>query len=102
MECSFTAPLWKWDSTATSWFFVSVPFAEADAIDAYVGSNAKGFGSVPVEVTIGATTFKTSLFPSKEQETFVLPVKKQVRTANKLVEGSDVSVSLVVAVDPAD
>lgn len=93
-EHHFTADLWQWQAREEpgGWFFVSLPFEVADAIDQSAPS--KGFGSVRVEVTIGSSTWRTSVFPSKEQETFVLPVKKAVREREGLVEGGACEVRL--------
>jgi len=92
----FEAPLWQWrarDTQPGSWYFVSVPFDVADEIEATAGPG-KGFGSVRVEVTAGATTWRTSVFPSNEEETYVLPVKKPVRAAEGLDDGDTCHVVL--------
>ncbi|WP_245927617.1 DUF1905 domain-containing protein [Nocardioides silvaticus] len=93
----FTAPLWRWEAkdeaTSGAWFFVSLPFEVSDEIEV-VAAPGTGFGSVRVEVTIGATTWRTSVFPSTEQKTYVLPVKKAVRAAEGLDEGSAARVTL--------
>ncbi|MGL5865048.1 MAG: DUF1905 domain-containing protein [Dermatophilaceae bacterium] len=82
---SFEAPLWRWRSG--SWFFVTVPESVSDAVDEAVGDTTGGFGSVRVEVAVGGSTWRTSLFPSREAQAFVLPVKKAVRIAEGLDEG---------------
>lgn len=93
----FVAPLWRWEAkdeaASGAWFFVSLPFDAADEIEATAGPG-KGFGSVRVEVSIGGSTWRTSLFPSGEQRTYVLPVKKAVRVAEGLDEGTEARVSL--------
>ena len=98
MTYLFEAEVWEW-SSKTSWFFVSVPEDEADAIEERFGRRAAGFGSIRVEVTIGSSTWRTSLFPSNEEKTYVLPLKKAVRTAEGLGPGSVVAVELVVVTD---
>lgn len=93
---SFEAPLWQWrarDAEPGSWFFVSLPYDVADEIEA-VAAPGKGFGSVRVEVTVGSSTWRTSLFPSAEEKTYVLPVKKPVRAKEGLDEGDSCAVSL--------
>lgn len=95
---SFTAELWEWTSKA-SWFFLSVPEADADDIEEQHGRTAGGFGSIRVEVTIGSTTWKTSIFPSTEEKTYVLPVKKAVRKAEDLEPGSVTTVHLTIVRD---
>lgn len=92
---SFTAEVWEHDGPA-AWHFVSLPEADADDIEEMYGHDAKGFGSIRVEVTIGATTWATSIFPDSKRGTYVLPVKKAVRAAEDIEAGSMADVSLVV------
>lgn len=93
----FAAPLWRWaakdEATSGAWFFVSLPFDVSDEIEAVAGPG-KGFGSVRVEVTVGGSTWRTSVFPSGERQTYVLPVKKAVRAAEGLAEGRPALVRL--------
>lgn len=53
-----------------------------------------------VTVGIGGSEWMTSLFPDTKRRTYVLPIKKAVRTAEGLVDGSPVDVTLAVS-DPA-
>jgi hypothetical protein len=92
---SFTATLWEHEGTG-SWHFVSLPEDEADDIEEMFGGNARGFGSLRVDVTIGSTRWQTSIFPDAKRRTYVLPVKKAVRTAEGLSIGSDAVIELVV------
>ena len=98
-EHAFSAELWRWtareEDTGGAWFFVSLPFDVSDEIEATAGPG-KGFGSVQVEVTVGTTTWRTSVFPSSEQKTYVLPVKKAVRLAEGLEEGGEAKVRLAL------
>jgi len=93
----FAAPLWRWDAkdeaTSGAWFFVSLPFDVSDDIEA-TAEPGKGFGSVRVEVTVGSSTWRTSVFPSGGRKTYVLPVKKAVRVAEGLEEGTEAKVRL--------
>lgn len=94
MRFSFTAPLWEW-SAQGGWFFVTLPTDAADDI-AEVDRAERGFGSVRVQVTVGATTWSTSVFPDTKQGSYVLPVKKAVRSAEGLAVGDAVEVTLEV------
>ncbi|MFE3193233.1 DUF1905 domain-containing protein [Nocardia sp. NPDC059240] len=93
---SFTAELWEWEAQA-SWFFVSLPESVADDIDEQFGHTAAGFGSIKVKVTVGATRWSTSIFPSSKHGTFMLPVKKAVRVAEGLTVGDRVEIELQIA-----
>ncbi len=79
--------MWEHQGSA-AWFFLSLPEEVADDIDERFGHLEAGFGSLRVEVTIGSTTWRTSVFPDTKRGTYVLPVKKQVRTAEGLGDGS--------------
>ncbi len=60
---------------------------------------AAGFGSRRVEVTVGATTWRTSVFPDNASASYLLPVKKAVRVAEGLDEGDEITVRLEVVTD---
>ena len=88
-EHVFDGLLFAWDEDAPdSWVFVAVPTEVSDDIaDEVEGRVARGFGAVRVRVSVGATEWETSLFPSKELGAYVLPMKKQVRRAEGLEPG---------------
>lgn len=94
MRFRFTAPLWEW-SAQGGWFFVTVPEEHGDDIRE-VPRMPRGFGSVRVRVTIGGSTWSTSVFPDSKRSSYVLPVKKAVRTAEGIGAGDDVEVALEV------
>lgn len=90
----FTAELWEHSGEA-AWCFVTVPPDVSDDIR-MSGAEPAGFGSFRVEVTVGTSVWRTSVFPAKE--CFVLPVKKAVRRAEDLEVGDPVHVRLKVLV----
>ena len=90
---SFTAPVWEHDGPG-AWYFVALPEGTADLVaGAPPGSP---FGSLRVVATIGATQWRTSIFPDRRRGTYLLPVKKAVRRAEGLEDGTVVHVELVV------
>jgi hypothetical protein len=92
----FTSELWQ-SATVASWVFVAVPPEVGEEIRFRAGPPT-AFGSVRVEVTVGSTTWRTSVFPDKARG-YVLPVKTAVRRAERLEIGDDVRVTLVVVGD---
>ena len=92
---TFTAELWEHDGPG-AWHFLSVPEAVADEIEEACRTSASAFGSVRVAVTVGSTTWATSLFPDRKRATYLLPVKRTVREAEGLAPGSVVAVELAV------
>jgi hypothetical protein len=82
----FDTELWEWGGKA-SWYFASLPEAVTDEIDGRYGHLAAGFGSFKVEVTVGETTWRTSVFPDAKRGTLILPVKKDVRRREDIDAG---------------
>lgn len=95
MLIRFNAPLWEWQAKA-AWFFLTLPVEESAMIRlaASAGGKKRGFGSVRVKATIGATSWTTSIFPDKKSGTYLLPVKADVRKAEGFAVGDAVNVSL--------
>jgi hypothetical protein len=96
----FTADLWAHRNEPGSWHFVTLPLDAAEEIRdlADAAGPRGGFGSIRVSVTIGDTTWQTSLFPEGAGGSMVLPVKKAVRHAEALEAGEP----CLVAVELAD
>lgn len=92
---TFDAELWIWDARRTdSWTFVSVPVELSDDIREVAGGPRRGFGAVRVLVTVGGSTWRTSIFPDSARGCYVLPIKRAVRTAEALDEGDVATVTL--------
>jgi len=89
----FRAELWLHQGDA-AWHFVTVPGEVSDDIEARTVDQRRGFGSVRVRVTIGGSTWDTSVFPDSKRQAYLLPVKKDVRRAEGISAGDDVDVHL--------
>jgi hypothetical protein len=95
LRYTFRATLWRWSANA-SWVFLTVPPEASDEIDDHRGASARGFGAIKVKVRIGASAWRTSIFPSTAHGGYVLPVKKAVRIAEGVGVDDDVTVLLDV------
>lgn len=89
----FDAELWLHAGEA-AWYFVTVPEDVSDDIEARTVDESRGFGSVRVRVSVGATTWSTSVFPDSKRGAYILPVKKSVRKAEGIDDGDVVSIAL--------
>lgn len=93
MPYEFDAELWLYQGHA-AWHFVTVAAAVSDAIEARSAGRRRGFGSVRVRATIGATTWETSVFPDSTRRAFLLPVKRRVRDLEGITAGDRVRTTL--------
>lgn len=95
MELEFSGELWFWKGPAP-WHFVTVPEDGCDQLEDAAPLASYGWGCIPVTATVGRTTWTTSLFP--KDGAYVVPVKTDVRRAERLELGDTVTVRLVVDV----
>jgi len=94
MVVTFDAELWIWDARrADTWTFVSLPADAAEEIRDRAEGSTRGFGSVRVRVTVGGSTWATSIFPGNDGG-YVLPIKRAVRKAESLDPGDTASLTV--------
>lgn len=89
-----TEKMWIYPGEQANWHFLTLTKKYGQEIKENYGKHAKGFGSLPVEVTIGKTTWQTSIFPDKRAGTYLLPVKAKVRKVEDLEAGEEVKFSV--------
>ena len=89
----FSASVWRTPGPA-GWHFLTLPEGVSDEIADLSAGPAKGFGAVRVEVQVGGTRWRTSVFPDAKAGAYVLPVKQEVRRAEDNTAGDEVTVSL--------
>jgi hypothetical protein len=93
----FSGALWEYGGEST-WVFITLPNEHADEIADLV-PRRPGFGSVRVQVRIGDTEWRTSLFPDKSLGSYVLPVKRSVREREHLSIGDAGEVTIRLILD---
>ena len=94
-EFAFQSEVWLYSGPA-AWHFITVPTEVSDKIDFYFGHLKKGWGSLPVQVTIKHAHWKTSIFPDKKTKSYLLPFKAAVRQELAVKAGDSVSVTLTL------
>ena len=107
-SASCTGTVWRWSNgvNPASWHFLTIDGEAGETIAAFEamrrlelgpnGGRRFGFGSVKVTARIGKSSWNTSVFPSKSEDGYLLPLKAAIRKAEGIVEGSQVSVSLTL------
>lgn len=83
---SFSARLWKYDGAA-GWCFVTLPKGAARRIRRRYQDNEEGWGRLRVTVTVGATTWSTSIWYDTKAASYLLPIKATARRAERLAIG---------------
>lgn len=94
---TFTSLLWIWksQSSAGRWYFLTVPDEQSAAIKAQSFELPRGFGSVRVEAAIGDIVWRTSVFPL-DKGGYILPVKAEIRKRAGIGAGDEVTTRLTL------
>lgn len=78
-------------SGSKRWHFVTIPQDEAKDINYFFSMAKRGWGSLRVLVTLGSSSWKTSIFPDKKSDSYLLPLKSEVRKKENIKAGDTIS-----------
>lgn len=95
MNYSFEAIPWEYNGP-NAWTFISVPSGYSKEIKELFPEKSTSFGSIRVEVTIGNSTWLTSLFPDSKRQCYVLPLKKSIRQKEQITTDTVLSISIKI------
>ncbi|MBX7134549.1 MAG: DUF1905 domain-containing protein [Fimbriimonadaceae bacterium] len=93
MAMEISGTIWFWKGPAPH-YFVTVPEKESGELKDILRSVTYGWGMIPVVARIGETEWTTSLFP--KDGLYIVPIRLNVRKAEKIQEGDLVKVWLEV------
>lgn len=79
--------LWPGDA---AWHFLGVDKVSTAKIKEDFKGVKRGFGSLPVEVKLGKTVWKTSIFPDNRSGMYLLPLKAAVRKKEEVFPDDEV------------
>lgn len=94
IKYTIKAKVWLYPGMA-GWHFVNIGKQKSKEIKLHRPPFRRGFGSIPVKVTVGKTSWETSIFPDKKRG-YVLPLKKEVREKENFTAGSTIKFSIEI------
>ena len=90
--------VWRYPGMA-GWHFLGVDKTNSATIKKIqAGKPRKGWGSIPVKVTLGGSEWRTSIFPDKGG-TYLLPLKAAVRKKEGILADDVVVYTLKLGID---
>lgn len=79
-----------------SWHFITIPKDIADPIrESHKSIRRKGV-SVPIQVRIGFLTRETSMFYSKHHQTYIIPIKADIRKQLRIKAEDTIHVNIQI------
>lgn len=90
----FTAVLWQHPSEKGGWYFLSLPETLSAEIRAQLQWQEEGWGRLKAQANILETTWDTAIWFDSKANTYLLPLKAEIRKKCKLETGDLVKVML--------
>ena len=89
------AKVWKSPGFG-GWHFVTVPHRQSAEITKLFGDQKRGWGSLPVKVKVGKTTWLTSVFPDKKIGAYLMGIKAVVRKKENIRVRDEIALTLEI------
>lgn len=93
----FEAKVWVYPGEA-AWYFVNLPAQLSKELRHEYADFIAGFGSLPIEVCTGQTTWQTSIFYDSKKSCYMLPLKASVRKAERINAGKKIKFELRIRI----
>jgi hypothetical protein len=95
IKYSFTATLWQHSGHA-AWHFVSLPGDLAQEIRKNLGWQEEAWGRLKATASIEDSEWDTAIWFDTKQNTYLLPIKADIRKNKEIQPGSEVKITLGV------
>ncbi len=82
----------------SGWHFISIPTQQGAKIREKYRHLHKGWSSLPVEISLGKTRWKTSMFWSKDAQSYILPLKAEIRRKEEIMVNDEVKYTITLCV----
>ena len=91
----FTATIWQYAGPG-GWHFVSLPQELAEEIRDILKSEEEGWGRLKAVASIGNSEWKTAIWFDTKLNTYLLPLKADIRKKEGLTLENNVKVTLLI------
>ncbi len=89
IKYSFTAKPWQ-HAGQGGWHFVSLPKELAREIRNLLKPEEEGWGRLPVTAKIGTSEWQTAIWFDTKADTYLLPLKAEIRKKENLAPGKNI------------
>ena len=93
IKYEFHSKLWQ-HSSSKAWYFVSLPIKMSKEIRSILKWQEEGWGRLHVRAGIGSSEWETAIWFDSKHNTYLLPVKSQIRKTEKIESNTEVKTTL--------
>jgi hypothetical protein len=91
IKYEFTATVWK-HTDSGGWYFLSLPIAMAKEIRENLKWQEEGWGRLKAVAKIGNTEWESAIWFDTKQQTYLLPLKSEIRKKENVDAGMNLDV----------
>ena len=91
IKYTFSAKIWRY-SEPGGWYFVSLPVHFSNEIRENLKWQEEGWGRLKVSAKIGSSVWKSAIWFDTKINTYLLPLKTEIRKNENLEKGKTVDV----------
>lgn len=95
IKYEFVENVWKYNGEA-GWYFISLPKEISTEIRSMLKEQEEGWGRLKANTKIGNSEWKTAVWFDTKLNTYLLPIKAEIRKREKIDTGNSISVSIWV------
>lgn len=92
-QFSFRSKVWKYEGKA-GWYFVTLPKQLSKKIRKAHGLSEEGWGRLKASAHIGKTSWKTAIWYDTKAQSYLLPLKSEIRKKEVVVVGTLLNIKL--------
>lgn len=94
-QFEFTTKIWQHEGPG-GWYFVSLPSGMSTEIRAALRSEEEGWGRLKATARIGSSEWKTAIWFDTKHQTYLLPLKADIRKKENLSRDQELDVTVWV------
>lgn len=95
LQYRFSAEVWQYAGQG-AWYFVSLPEKLSKEIRTTFRSQEGGWGRLTATALIGKSEWKTAIWFDSKRNTYLLPLKAEIREKEELAGGKKVKVTVYI------
>lgn len=94
VKYEFSAKTWHYGSVG--WYFVTLPVEMSQEIRNLFKTEEEGWGRLKMEAQIGKTVWKTAIWFDTKNNSYLLPLKAEIRKKENLSVNQDINVVIYI------
>jgi Domain of unknown function (DUF1905) len=95
MQFCFEGEPWRHNGP-NGWYFISLPVELSKEIRTLFKAEEQGWGRLPAKARIGSTEWETAIWLDTKADTYILPLKAEVRRKEQLTVGKKIAVDIFI------